>query len=158
MAGRRSDPARSVDLAELDLKVLKLVTDEGKSFRQIAAELDISKSYAHLCFKRAMTRIDEEIAALAHRYLREHLAECQADRVAVLEVLHADHITVSNGQIVRLDGQPITDYAPVLAAVDRMLKIRDQEAGYLGIKAKTEVNVSGGVSYQLVGVDPKDLV
>lgn len=157
MTGFHSDPARSLELAELDLKVAELVK-QGVSFRQIGAQLGISKSYAYLCFKRVKARIDDEIAALAQEYLREHLAECAADRHAVLEVLHAEHVVVSNGQVVRLDGQPLEDSGPVLAAVDRLLKIRDQEAGYLGLKAKTEVDVSGGVTYQLIGVDPKDLV
>lgn len=157
MTGLHGDPESALALAELDRKVMELKAVHRKTFRQIGQELGISKSYAYDSFKRGMHRIDEEIAELGRRYLYEHLAECQADRAAVLDVLNGDHIVVSNGQIVRLDGQPLEDSAPVLAAVDRMLKIRDQEAGYLGLKAKIEVNHSGGVTYDIVGVDMSKL-
>jgi hypothetical protein len=44
-----------------------------------------------------------------------------------LGVLEKHHITVNNGRIIKLDdGEPLADYGPVLAAIDRLVKIEGE--------------------------------
>ena len=43
-------------------------------------------------------------------------------------------------------------------AVDSALKIIAQRAKLLGLDAEVNVNISGGLRYEIVGVDPADLV
>lgn len=45
-----------------------------------------------------------------------------------LGVLEKHHITVNNGRVIMLDGEPLADYGPVLAAVDRLVKIEGERA------------------------------
>jgi hypothetical protein len=53
------------------------------------------------------------------------------------------------------DGAPLLDDAPVLAAVDRLLKVQERRAKLLGldVPVKRQVEVDGGLRYEVVGVD-----
>lgn len=44
---------------------------------------------------------------------------------AARQVLEREHITVNNGRIIVLDGSPLPDDGPVLAAIDRLIKVED---------------------------------
>ncbi len=62
--------------------------------------------------------------------------------VAALEVLERDHITVSHGHIVKDDdGQPILDDGPKLAAIDRLLRVRESYRKLFGVDAPSRVSV-----------------
>ena len=136
--------------------------DEGLTFREIAAEVnrDVHTAWNH--YQKAMRDIPAPMVAahaeqMANRR-EEQLRRIDMEREAVLEVLAARHVTVSNGKVMYEDSEAILDDAPVLAAVDRLVKLDDQEAKLLGLYAKTEVNVSGGVKYEVVGVPVEDLM
>jgi len=62
---------------------------------------------------------------------------------------------VSNGQVVKMEGQPLEDDGPVLSAIDTILKIESRRAKLLGLDApvKTDLNVNADVQYTVVGVD-----
>jgi AcrR family transcriptional regulator len=136
--------------------------NQDLGFREIAAEMGLSVSTVWNHFQKAMRLIPAEAVAahaeLAAQRLREQLQRIDMERETVMEVLTAFHVTVSQGRVVDLDGKPLADTAPVLAAVDRLHKLDDQEAKLLGLYSKTEVNISGGVKYEIVGVNPQDLV
>jgi len=136
--------------------------DEGLTFREIAAEVnrDVHTTWNH--YQKAMRDIPAPMVAahaeqVANRR-EEQLRRIDMEREAVLEVLAARHVTVSNGKVMYEEDRPILDDAPVLAAVDRLIKLDDQEAKLLGLNAKSEVNVSGGVKYEIVGVPVEDLM
>ena len=57
------------------------------------------------------------------------------------DVLQRNHVVVSQGRVVELDGVPIPDDAPVLAAIDRLLKIQERRAKLLGLDAPTQSRV-----------------
>jgi hypothetical protein len=44
---------------------------------------------------------------------------------AARQVLEREHITVNNGRIIVLDDAPLPDDGPVLAAIDRLIKVED---------------------------------
>lgn len=74
--------------------------------------------------------------------LRLELVKLDAAEQVVLAVLAAKHVVVSNGRLVRLDGEPLPDDAPLLAAVDRWLRICERRAKLLGLDAPTKSQVT----------------
>jgi hypothetical protein len=81
-------------------------------------------------------RLDDEIKRLEDLYAQ------------VKEVLARDHVTVSVGRVVELNGEPIPDESPFLQAVDRLLRIEDarrrnaeRRAKLLGLDAAQRVEV-----------------
>lgn len=138
---------------------------QGHSFREIAELFGISKSQAHRLFRAGLDRIPAENVKA---YRDEQLADLALARQAVMDVLAAEHVVVSNGHIVKpitgvdgdgnyLYGEPLPDDGPTLAAVDRLLKIQERQARILGSDADERVNLSGDLHYRVIGVDPADL-
>lgn len=101
-------------------------------------------------------RLDEEL---------ERLAELE---VAARKVLTAKHIVVNNGRVIihPETEQPMEDDAPVLQAIDRLVRIEDARRrnaerraklnGY-DMPAKTEVTGAGGGPLALSTADPDKL-
>lgn len=142
------------------------------TYRQIGEALGMSTSTAYDSVQRALADTLEEPAAAVRALELEKLDALER---AVLVVLEREHVTISQGRVVRRrtdqveqvdgedklddDGQPVyiwedlLDDSPVLAAVDRLLRVQERRAKLLGLDSATKVDVSGGVTYQLVGVD-----
>lgn len=135
--------------------------DAGLPFYKIAEQLGISTATAWRDGEEWYNQLragDPDIQSAAKEAIWGQLARIKAERDAVAEVLTARHVTISNGIMVcNEDGEPILDDSPVLAAVATMVKLDDQEAKLLGIYAEKKVSLSGGLRYELVGIDPADL-
>jgi DNA-binding CsgD family transcriptional regulator len=153
------------DLAAADKqnKVVEAVR-QGNSFREIAQLMGLSKSQVHRLFRAGLDRIP---ADNVQAYRDEQLADLELARQAVLDVLAAEHVVVSNGHIVKpitgvdedgnyIYGDPLHD-DPELAAVDRLLKIQERQARILGSDADEKINLTGDLHYRVIGVDPADL-
>lgn len=153
MGAVHGKPADDLARADQDAKIVELKRQD-LTFQQIADVLGISRASAHRGFHRALPRITEPAASA---YRAEHLARLELARSVVLDILAAKHLTVSNGVVVRQDGQVLEDDAPTLAAVDRLVKLDEREAKLLGLDAKTELDHSGTLTIEFVGVDPNDL-
>jgi predicted transcriptional regulator len=152
--GRQGRFERDINTAERDAEAARLRT-RSWTYRQIAAELGISQTAAYEAVKRVLLETVQEPA--------EDLRKLEIDRLdemaqVVTGVLEKHHVTVSNGKVVFLEGEPLTDNAPILAAVDRLLKIQERRARLLGldIAVKQEIELSG-VEYRVVGVMPEAL-
>jgi hypothetical protein len=164
MGAPHNKPLSDLASAEQDAEVVQLKR-QGFDFREIGTRLGISKSQVHRAFHRALQRIVEpEVLA----YRAEQLVRIALEREEALDIMGARHIVVSNGHIVSeitgtdsegdpIYGEPLTDPGPTLAAIDRLIKLDDQEAKLLGLYADTKVNLTGGVRYEVVGIDPADL-
>jgi hypothetical protein len=111
---------------------------EGYSYRAIAEHLGLTLKTVELGVQRAIRRIPhenaEELLTIELERLDEAYRRCQV-------IVDAAHVTVSNGRLVMMDGVPIPDDAPVLAAVDRMLKISDRRSKLLGLDAPVRSRV-----------------
>lgn len=79
--------------------------------------------------------------------------------VHAMEILERDHVMVSHGRVVTDDtGQPLLDDGPKLAALREMRAIRESYRKLYGVDQPAKVEHSGGVKFEIVGVDPQDLV
>lgn len=142
-----------VETAARDREMAEM-RSRGLSYRGIADHYGVSVSTAHDAVQRALAAIRGEGAAVVRDLELDRLDELWRITMGVLE---REHVTVSNGRVVALDGKPLRDDGPVLAAVDRLLKIQERRAKLLGLDAEKKINLSGGVTYEVVGVDVGDL-
>lgn len=146
------------DTAQRDAEAAQL-RGKGWGYQKIADHFGISVSTAYEAVQRALRAVRAEGAAEVKELELERL-DVMYD--AVMKVLEARHVTVSNGKVIQLpdaDGKlvPLEDDAPVLQAVDRLLKIQQRRAALLGLDAEQKVSVSGGVRYEVVGIDADHL-
>ena len=145
---------------------------EQVPFAQIAAELEVSESTVRADYRRALERSRAERNAVSDLGQAAELASLDAQEAAVWEVLRTRHITVSQGKIVGrftgfakdpdtgavfrdLDDKPIPLYeeieddAPVLAAVDRLIKIGERRTAHRG---STSDAVAAAMARKLEGM------
>ena len=149
---------------------------EGHEWHDIAQALDYA-SAAAACkdYTRAMQQRRAELDEQQTLMRTESTEQLLAARREVWKVLRTEHVTVSHGKVVRrqvgwevdehggrlfnADDEPIPVYedllddAPVLAAVDRLVKIEDQLAKLWGYVAPTKIEHEGHVQYSIEGVD-----
>jgi hypothetical protein len=110
------------------------------SYRQLAAAAgynDPGTVYRAIqrCREQVLREAGAELIAAEAQQLDDLFA-------AALEVLERDHLTVSHGHIVKDDdGQPILDDGPKLAAIDRLLRIRESYRKLYGADAPSRVSV-----------------
>lgn len=128
------------------------------TFQQIADALGLAnRGNAYLYVQSGLRITGAPVEQAAAEARAAHRARLEMATEAALQILENTHLTVSNGQIIRLDGQPLPDDGPVLAAIDRIVKVSESLRKLDGLDAPAKVEHSGGVSYEIVGVDPKDL-
>jgi hypothetical protein len=144
---------RDLATAERDAEAARL-RSRGMTYRQIAAHLGVTVGNAHAAVQRALAEVIAEPAADALAFELERLDQLYQ---AALKVLEAQHITVSNGRVVELDGVPLPDDGPVLQAIDRLVRISESRRKLLGLDQPAKTQVSGGLTYEVVGVDPDAL-
>lgn len=111
----------------------------GWTYDRVANEMGYqNRSAARKAVERAMANAVRETTEEAKTLL---LADYNAAKQEVWAVLDASHITISQGRVVELDGTPVPDDAPVLAAVDRLVKINQEIAKIYGAYAPTRSEV-----------------
>lgn len=152
--GGNSRFVRTREGAERDAEAVRL-RNEGKSFRQIADELyNGNKGEAYRGIQRAFADIAREpVESLA----KSLLGQLEELTVAALEILDRDHLAHSNGEVVTYGGQPVLDDGPKLAAIREARQLNESIRKLIGADAEKKINLSGGVRYEVVGVDPEDL-
>lgn len=122
----------TLDTAHRDAEAARL-RSRGMGYRAIAEQLGFfDGSGAHKAVQRALAAVRAEGAEEARQLQLQQL-----DYLATkaLEVLERHHVTVSNGRLINVDGEPLEDDGPVLAAIDRLLKIQERRAKLLGLDA-----------------------
>jgi len=144
-------PEEKEAAAHRDRRIMQL-RREGCTFQAIGDELGTSRQWAH---ERYTTLLKEIPGHEVAEYRREQEERLDGLLRKAHEVLERRHVTVSNGQVVKMDGQPLEDDGPVLSAIDTILKIESRRAKLLGLDApvKTDLNVNADVQYTVVGVD-----
>ncbi len=142
---------KSPEVAERRAKVLALRI-QHETFAAIAAELGIPESTARTDYERALAERNAETERLAAHVRGGELAKLDVMERAAWRVLRARHITVQHGKIVRdEDGVPVLDDAPVLNAIDRLVRIAERRARLLGLDApvRTKIEVTDALDAQI---------
>lgn len=129
---------RSVDTAERDARACRL-RSEGRSYAEIARELGFSEpTVARRAVERALVAV---VAEPAGQLRTLELARLDLLLGKAWAVLQAEHIAVSQGRVIidPRNGEPMTDHGPVLAAIDRVLRIMERRSKLLGLDAPIKV-------------------
>jgi hypothetical protein len=147
--GPNGDFVATPETAERDAEAARL-RGRGLGYQAIADQLGISVSTAHDAVKRALAAIRAEPAPEVRQLELERLDAMYA---SVLRVLERRHFTVNGGKVVYHGEEPLEDDGPVLAAVDRLLKIQQRRAALLGLDEPVKAEVGGKLTYEIVGVD-----
>ncbi|MGQ4351973.1 hypothetical protein [Streptomyces drozdowiczii] len=132
--------ARTLTTAEKEAEAARL-RSSGWTYQRIADHLGWNnKGDAH----HAVQKVLRDTVQEAGDDLRAlELSRLDVLYVAATDVLERHHVTVSHGKIVAgLDGEPLLDDAPVLQAIDRLLRIQERRARLLGLDAPIKKDVS----------------
>lgn len=115
-----------------------LLRAEGLDFGEIATRLGYSdRSGAFRAVRRGLKGAVRESTAEA---LHIALIDLESVEREAWTVLRATHYVVSRGSVVAgPDGSPLHDDAPVLAAIDRVLKVQERRSRLLGLDAPARV-------------------
>jgi hypothetical protein len=153
----RTNPAEKAEKAAIVFQ-LKL---DGHSFRAIEAITAAPNGPTdgvRIPWTTARDLLREELARRVDpkidQYRALHLERLEGELVRLNEleeraklVLDRHHITVNNGRVIAVDGEPLQDDGPVLAAIDRLIKIEDarrknneSQRKLLGLDAPTKVD------------------
>ncbi|MEU4574841.1 hypothetical protein [Nonomuraea sp. NPDC023979] len=141
---------RTATTAARDAEAARL-RSRGLTYRQIAEQLGMAgPGKAHEAVKRVLA---ETVADAAEDLRQVELERLDQMYQAALKVLEGEHYAVSHGKVVYLEGEttPLADNGPVLAAIDRLLKIQERRAKLLGLDApaKTSVTVSDAITSEI---------
>lgn len=129
---------RSVQAAQRDAEAARL-RSEGHTLQSIVDRLGFHDRAAA---SRAIAKVYAETVTQPVEEIRARdLATLDELEARAWEVLRAKHVTVSHGKVVDIDGVPLADDAPVLNAIDRVLKVQDRRAKLLGLDAPTRAKV-----------------
>jgi hypothetical protein len=126
--------SRTVDSAERDARACELRA-QGLTYQRIADELGYgNRELARRGVERALLAIVAEPAGHLRTLELARLDEAWQRAWAVME---REHVVVSNGRLIMdpATGKPLRDDGPVLAAIDRLLRIQERRARLLGLDA-----------------------
>jgi len=124
---------RTKDTAERDAAACRL-WDRGDTLQAIADTLGFcDRAAVNRAIKRSLKDTQAVPAGMVRDRQMRRLDEMYRAALAVLET---EHVTVSQGRIVcDADGVVVPDDAPVLAAIDRMIRIEARMAELIGLDA-----------------------
>ncbi|NUS76698.1 MAG: hypothetical protein HOV70_10925 [Streptomyces sp.] len=144
---------RSLTTAQRDAEAARLRT-QGWTYPRIADHLGFKHradawNAVQRVLKDTVREAGDDVRAIELERLDAELARLADVEREVWTVLKRKHVTVSNGQVIRVDGEPLLDDAPVLQAADRLVKIEDarrrngeRRARLLGLDAPTKQAIS----------------
>lgn len=102
-----------------------------------------SAAFACVDVSRALKQANKELAMGLEEYREAARLRLDGLRRQVFAVLARPHYVLHAGQIVNgPDGQPMKDDGPVLAAVDRLLRIEERQAKIDGTDASEKLTIA----------------
>ncbi|MFF7949127.1 hypothetical protein [Streptomyces griseorubiginosus] len=151
---------RSMASARRDAHAAELFAD-GYNYEQIATEL----GYSHRSdAKKAIDRAKADVARPAiTRLIATESEELDALYTEAVAILQRNHVTVSHGKVITWRNpetqqeEPLQDDGPKLQAIQVALRVRESYRKLHGLDQPAKQEISGGVKYEVVGVDPEDL-
>jgi hypothetical protein len=144
----------------------------GVSFEEIGKTLGVTRQRAHQIYVATLRDIPATEVAEYRAEQAERLDELLREAYAVLG---RDHVTVSNGKVVRMGrpfvnddgvaevdagrGEVVLDDGPKLQAIRTILDIEARRAKLFGLDTpvRQELALDGALRYEIVGINPEDL-
>lgn len=128
---------RTTDTARRDAEAAEL-RSQGQTYQAIADRLGFAnRTNSRRAVERALAATVREAADEVRALQLAQLDRLTREALAVLE---REHLVVSHGRIINgPDGKPLMDDAPVLQAIDRLIRIQERRAKLLGLDAPTKV-------------------
>lgn len=114
----------------------------GMSLRQIAAVTGLSKSTVENRLRGEFEEYRQDSAAMREQYIAMELERLDAAQQVVIGILEANHLLVADGRVVRVDGAPLPDAGPVLAAIREFRQISESRRKLLGLDAPAKATVT----------------
>lgn len=115
----------------------------GWTYQQIADALQVNnKATAFRAVERGLHARREATEVNTRKVRAIQRARLERAHEAAMAVLEAEHITVSNGRVVLLGGEPVKDYDPILRTLDRIVKISESIRRLDGIDAPVKVDAT----------------
>lgn len=133
---------------------------DGQNLQEIADALDYdSAASVATDIRRALAQARDDLTLTTAELRQAEDARLNILWRAALEVMTRQHVLVSGTDIVRNPetDEPMLDDAPVLKAVDRLLRISQRRAALHGLDAPAKIHAGVTVKYEVPGVDPKDM-
>ena len=142
-------PSHRAMVAQRRAKAIEL-KNRGLSWQQVAeqvpyldAEGNPSAAFACVDVTRALKQANKELSMGLEEYREAARMRLDGLRRQVFAVLARPHYVLHAGQIARdEDGNPIRDDGPVLAAVDRLLRIEERQAKIDGTDASEKLTIA----------------
>ncbi|MFE2346475.1 hypothetical protein [Kitasatospora cineracea] len=167
---------RTLEGAERQARAAEL-RSQGLSYRKIAAAMADEGSASALYnvktafddVRTAMAAVVQESAEAAVQFeldrLDAELVRLNSLYGEVEAAMGREHATVSQGKVVTTDdGATVPDDEFLLKCVDRLTRIDEQRRRngesrrrLLGLDQPAKSQVSGGLTYEVVGIDPETL-
>ncbi|MFB6937574.1 hypothetical protein [Streptomyces chartreusis] len=151
---------RSMTTVRRDARAADLFAD-GLNFQQIADELGYShRSDAQKGIERAKADVARPAVTKLIDAESQELDALYTEAVAILQ---RHHVTVSHGKVITWLNpetgveEPLQDDGPKLAAIQTALRVRESYRKLHGLNQPEQVAVSGGVKYEVVGINAEDL-
>ena len=114
--------------------------------------------------RRGILRAKADVARPAvDKLIRTEADELDALYTEACAILQRNHVTVSHGRVVTWHNpetgaeEPLRDDGPKLQAIQLALRVRESYRKLHGLDQPAKQEISGGVKYEVVGVDPEDL-
>lgn len=114
--------------------------------------------------RHAVERAKADVARPAiDKLLGDESRELDALYAEAVAILQRNHITVSQGKVITWrnpetqEDEPLLDDGPKLQAIQTALKVRESYRKLHGLDQPAKTEVSGGVTYEVVGITDEDL-
>ncbi len=120
--------------AEREVLALKL-RQQGMPYRQIGERLGCSGATALRYVRDSLDRLAKANEAETKLLRTLELSRLDDLYQRAYEVLEATHYLIAAGGVIEHDGKELHDSAPVLRAIDRLVKISERRCALLGIDA-----------------------
>lgn len=150
---------RSLDTVRRDAAAAEYLADHpGATYEEIKERY----GYAHRSdAKKAIERAKADVARPAvTRLIATESEELDALYTEACAILRRRHITVSHGKVIMWrnpdtgEDEPLLDDGPKMQAIQLALRVRESYRKLHGLDQPAKQEISGGVKYEIVGVDP----
>lgn len=154
------NPGRREAIAERRAEACRLARD-GVPWQEIADRLGYaSRGAAYTDVMRQLRKTEAELKDLVNDRRAMEDARLDEALAVVKRVMNTRHV-VTNGGIVVRDrdtDEPLEDHGPLLAAVDRLIKIGERRARIYGTDApmKADIDMTSTVEYK-IAIDADEL-